>query len=263
MSYACAGMRCPSCGTHNEPNSRFCGGCGARLSAGESRLAPTQKIETGANPVQPRAQQVTPAPVPVAAPVRPATPLPVPVRPATPLPEGLGPAPVSLPGGPMPGAPVPGAPMQGPSSGPVTVQQRPGGPRGQRPSAPQGAAPSPLATPPGAYGAVAPSFETTLGAEPSRIPNSGRGVPVAGAPMGAAPRPARVSGRAGAAHPRGSLGLIVGVLVLDLGLAAAGAWLLSEGLSAGDAPAPLPARSEPPPGATQIAPPPSPPPEPS
>lgn len=35
-------MRCPSCGTENEADSRFCGGCGARLAP--SRLAPTQKI---------------------------------------------------------------------------------------------------------------------------------------------------------------------------------------------------------------------------
>src|SRR5687768_2039256 len=38
-------MRCPSCGTENEPDSRFCGGCGARLGG---TLAPTHKIvDTG------------------------------------------------------------------------------------------------------------------------------------------------------------------------------------------------------------------------
>src|SRR5688572_7760796 len=57
-------MRCPSCGTDNEPDSRFCGGCGARL-AGESRLAPTQKVDTGAQPIQQPAlgvAQRTPSP---------------------------------------------------------------------------------------------------------------------------------------------------------------------------------------------------------
>jgi len=37
-------MRCPSCGTDNEPDSRFCGGCGAKLSGVESRVAPTVKV---------------------------------------------------------------------------------------------------------------------------------------------------------------------------------------------------------------------------
>lgn len=52
-------MRCPSCGTENEPDSRFCGGCGARLAQTDSRIAPTQKIDTGARPV---AYPPTPAP---------------------------------------------------------------------------------------------------------------------------------------------------------------------------------------------------------
>ncbi len=45
-------MRCPTCGTDNEPDSRFCGGCGARTTGIASspppieapRLAPTHKI---------------------------------------------------------------------------------------------------------------------------------------------------------------------------------------------------------------------------
>ena len=35
-------MRCPTCGTENAPDSRFCGGCGARLEP--PRVAPTFKI---------------------------------------------------------------------------------------------------------------------------------------------------------------------------------------------------------------------------
>jgi hypothetical protein len=37
-------MRCPSCGTDNAPDSRFCGGCGARVGPPEHRVAPTAKI---------------------------------------------------------------------------------------------------------------------------------------------------------------------------------------------------------------------------
>src|ERR1700760_2523072 len=44
LRYACHGMRCPSCGTENAPDSRFCGGCGARFGPPSARVAPTQKI---------------------------------------------------------------------------------------------------------------------------------------------------------------------------------------------------------------------------
>ena len=40
------GMRCPSCGTENAPDSRFCGGCGARLEP--PRVAPTVKLHDDA-----------------------------------------------------------------------------------------------------------------------------------------------------------------------------------------------------------------------
>jgi len=42
-------MRCPSCGTENAPDSRFCGGCGARLVPSTQGLAPTQKISDDAS----------------------------------------------------------------------------------------------------------------------------------------------------------------------------------------------------------------------
>ncbi len=209
-----AGMRCPSCGTQNEPDSRFCGGCGARLSAGQSRVAPTQKVTTGANEAQPRAHNVTPAPV-------------------------------SLPGVPtvIPPTPIPGG------AAPVTIQQRPSAP--QRVSAPQ-STPQPGSVPPGPPSGP---LAAPLGSEPGRVPNSVRNVPVpipgtgmqggvpisAGAPVTpVAPRIGRPSsGRAAAApHAQGRrLGLIVGVIVVDLGLAIAGGWMLSEGLAAGEAPA--------------------------
>ncbi|MEO6776776.1 MAG: AgmX/PglI C-terminal domain-containing protein [Kofleriaceae bacterium] len=41
-------MRCPTCGTENTPDSRFCGGCGAKLVPEVSRVAPTAKISDDA-----------------------------------------------------------------------------------------------------------------------------------------------------------------------------------------------------------------------
>jgi hypothetical protein len=61
VSYAVSGMRCPSCGTENTPDSRFCGGCGARLSVGDApRVAPTIKVADDA-------RYPTPVPGPPAA----------------------------------------------------------------------------------------------------------------------------------------------------------------------------------------------------
>src|SRR5678815_5697485 len=72
--YACDGMRCASCGTENAQDSRFCGGCGARIGASGPRVAPTQKISDDApypqRPVAPApvahspAQHNTPRPIP-------------------------------------------------------------------------------------------------------------------------------------------------------------------------------------------------------
>lgn len=42
-------MRCPTCGTENSPDSRFCGGCGARFSVPNQRVAPTHKITDDAS----------------------------------------------------------------------------------------------------------------------------------------------------------------------------------------------------------------------
>jgi len=46
-------MRCPSCGTDNAPDSRFCGGCGTRFGTTGPRVAPTQKISDDASFPQP------------------------------------------------------------------------------------------------------------------------------------------------------------------------------------------------------------------
>ena len=221
-------MRCASCGTQNEPNSRFCGGCGARLSAGETRLAPTQKVTGGAAEVQARAQLVTPSsPVPVIA-----TPAPGSLPPGTPLPgAGVG----SL----RPGTPIPGTLSGGPGG-----QQAARGPSGQQAVAHR-AASAPFVAPAGP--ASAP-VAAQRGAEPPRIANSIRGVPVPGAGPGGipgtigSPAPPRMMAPAAAAGPadRNRMGILIGVLVLDLALAVAGAWLLSEGLAAGSPASPSP-----------------------
>jgi hypothetical protein len=165
----------------------------------------------------------------------------------------------------IPTTPAPGARLE-----PVTVRQRPAGPDAPRaslqqsaPAAPGGpiapraqsapiapGAPSiPSPPPPGGYGAApAPLLDAPRGSEPPRISSSARGGPGAGAipGNGAAPRPVAPSeGSIDTAPPRRRWGLIIGVLVLDLGLAAAGAWTLSEGLTASDAPAPPPAPAAP------------------
>jgi len=75
-------MRCPSCGTENAPDSRFCGGCGARL-ASESKVAPTAKISDDA-----RYPQFTSNPPPVDMPRTPSRPPQMPEAPRiTPVPS--------------------------------------------------------------------------------------------------------------------------------------------------------------------------------
>jgi hypothetical protein len=170
-------MRCPSCGTQNEPDSRFCGGCGARLSAVEHRVAPTQRIDSGAQPI--------------VAPPHPSVP------------------PVSGP------HVVPRPPPQAPAPYPVapSVERKPSGPR------PQPALPS-----------NGTARATTQSPRPS--PDPSLSLP--------------------AAPPRNRLGLIAFVLLLDLGLAAAGSWMLKEGLaepaSAATSPGPPGPPPSPPPG---------------
>ena len=64
-------MRCPSCGTENAPDSRFCGGCGGKLG---TTLAPTTKLpddqayEVRAKSIPPTVQRA--ASIPPTAPAR-------------------------------------------------------------------------------------------------------------------------------------------------------------------------------------------------
>ncbi|HTR52614.1 MAG TPA: zinc ribbon domain-containing protein [Kofleriaceae bacterium] len=83
-------MRCPSCGTDNAPDSRFCGGCGARFGSVEHRVAPTAKISDDA----PYPQAAAPAARAVSQPSQP--PLPIP-RPASVPPAAQGSQPPHVP----------------------------------------------------------------------------------------------------------------------------------------------------------------------
>jgi len=141
-------MRCPSCGTENAPDSRFCGGCGARFTTGNTKVAPTQKISDDA-----------------------------------------------------PFPPTGSAPAAAPGSAYVAQSVAQVAPPAMPPSAPRTLPPNNGA--PVSYAGPAPRAPATM-TEPSLS-----------MPMVA----------------RRPWGLIAVVLVIDIALAAAGAWMLSQGLS--------------------------------
>ncbi|HET9992327.1 MAG TPA: AgmX/PglI C-terminal domain-containing protein [Kofleriaceae bacterium] len=185
-------MRCPTCGTENTPDSRFCGGCGAKLVPEVSRVAPTAKISDDA-PFPPQRY-----------------PTPVPAQPyAYSGPASIPPTntPASIP------------PNNNPASIPPNTYQ-----------APQG----PASIPPNTY--RAPSIPPTNAGYASREPSMSM-----------------------PAMPQTRWGLISIVLLLDIGLAAAGAVMLQKGLARPD-PAPASDGSAhaatPPAATTQAAPPP-------
>jgi hypothetical protein len=177
-------MRCPSCGTDNAPDSRFCGGCGARFSAPAARVAPTEKIADDARFPQHRLAPAGGAAAPVTAPgVAPPRAIP-----ATPfMPHGAPRTPRPLPAGPL------GAGSVAPAR-PMTASQG-------RPAAAQSAAPP--AAPPAAPAPRPPRPQIVVIDDPSPS------LPIA------ARRP---------------WGLIAAVLVIDVGLAVGGVWMLSQGL---------------------------------
>jgi hypothetical protein len=179
-------MRCPSCGTENATDSRFCGGCGTRLGTTAARVAPTQKIPDDASFPQPAAP----------AHAGPAAAMPAVPRIAQPgrhPPSGLRPVIAPPRAASVPGLPPPGAAPPRRITGPIAVAPADpvAGNAAHRPPAPT-PAPYPHAPP------SAPASASSLA------------IPIA------ARRPWR---------------LIAVVLVIDLGLAAAGAWLLSRGLA--------------------------------
>lgn len=170
-------MRCPSCGTDNAPDSRFCGGCGTRVAVSGQRVAPTQKISDDASFPQRQLSSGAGSAVPITAPgvVAPRT------ISATPfLPQGAPPAQRPLAGG----SAAPARPATAPA------------PRG-----PDGYAPTPASARP------SPRQQAVVIDDPEAS------LPIA------ARRP---------------WALIVVVLLIDLGLAAAGIWMLTQGL--GDRP---------------------------
>jgi len=172
-------MRCPTCGTENAPDSRFCGGCGARLASAAQRVAPTQKISDDASFPQPQPQpQFTTAPghgVHVAQPAA---------------------APRLVPLGPPQ-----------PSSGPPIAQ----GSAPQKPRASTNASPSGYAnTPPGN------ALNGSANHAPPRARTAQIDDPALSMPIVA----------------RRPWGLIIAVLLIDVGLAISGGWMLAAGLGA-------------------------------
>ena len=173
LSYDAIGMRCPTCGTENAQDSRFCGGCGARLEP--ARVAPTVKL-------------------PDDAPIAPASHVP-PVRLPTPVPA-------SIPT-PPPGSLNQIGHLPTPAPGSMSLGSLPPQPRA---------------------GSIPPQ-----NAQPA-IPNT---VNRAASPRPGTPPPVVMSSPSlsmAAAAPRRSGALIAVVLVADLGLAAAGAFMLAKGL---------------------------------
>jgi outer membrane biosynthesis protein TonB len=176
------GMRCTTCGTENEPDSRFCGGCGARMGTEpKPRLAPTHKIQDDAAYPQ------------------------------------HAPQPAAAPSGPVSYAP-PSLPPSGPHSSP---------PSGPRSSPPPSVSTQPRSSPPHAAAPhLSPATIATPPAGSLRAPPA----PLA-TPQPTRPRPpVTADSEAFAPPPRPRTGLIIAVLLLDIGLAIAGGVLLFEGL---------------------------------
>jgi hypothetical protein len=177
-------MRCPSCGTDNAPDSRFCGGCGMRFAVSGQRVAPTQKISDDTSFPQRQLERQL----------------------ERQLAPGAGSAvPITAPGVVAPRA-VPATPF---------LQ---GAPPAQRPLAGGSAAP--------ARPRPSPRPRAVVVEDPRDATRSPSNDPALSLPI-AARRP---------------WALIVVVLLIDLGLAGAGIWMLARGL--GDRPSrPGPPRS--------------------
>jgi zinc-ribbon domain len=188
-------MRCPTCGTENVPDSRFCGTCGAKLTPAENRVAPTAKISDEA---------------------------PFPAHYGSQSPQSYAPSSIApqsnFNNGP---ASIPPNSYQAPNyqSGPASIPPN----SYQAPNYQSG----PASIPPNTYQAPASIPPTNLGfgGKPASIPPQnqmyGRAQSVA------APEPSMSMPEV--ARPR--WGLIILVLLLDAGLAAAGAVMLQKGLA--------------------------------
>jgi len=203
-------MRCPSCGTQNEPDSRFCGGCGARLSG---TLAPTQKIQADAQVV---AAQPAPGP-------------------RTPQRHAGGQGPELQPASQAQPSAQQVAQRQALASAQQAVQRPPPAvstpqPAQRQPSVQQVAQRQPSAQRAVPAGGPQPAQRSSSAAPGAYVAPRSTPHEAATAAVGSSPR--RSMDEA-IAVPKRNWGLIAVVLVFDLGLAAAGAYLLNEGLSAG------------------------------
>lgn len=193
-------MRCPKCGTENTPDSRFCGVCGLQQTP-PARLAPTAKIPDDA-PLAPPTRQVAPI-TPVA---------------------GVSYSPPSMPPHHALAAPQqaglstkPGGHLAPPRTSGEQAHVRPSGNYGQvqqRPS--QG------------FDSITPTAQhRQLTSRPSGPQ------PAASRPSG--PQRAPIASNASMSFSAGAqgrpLGLIAIVLIVDVGLAGAGAFLLAKGMS--------------------------------
>lgn len=197
-------MRCATCGTENAPDSRFCGGCGAKL-APASRLATTAKIPDDASyPSQPPQNASIP-------------------------PQGnyaSGPASI---------------PPQNHAHGPASIPPQNNAPKSIPPQNAYPAAQAPGSIPPTNNPVSQNSFQraATPMADASRMPTPPPGSlsfaaaqrepePTSQRPPISTPPP----DASFVSPPRRPVGLMVFVLLVDLALAGSGAVLLGKGLSA-------------------------------
>jgi hypothetical protein len=233
-------MRCATCGTDNEPDSRFCGNCGAKVNPtfapdgafttkpGPGRVAPTQKI-TGDSPLTPAARIHPPSmPPPLGQPG---------AAPVIQIPASNKPPSMPPPAGEAPPRTV---------SAPPRTYSTPPSQRGPTPR------PSANVMPPGSLPSAAevkngirqsdknlPPAPAVNGSAPARAPArpSEPNLANPSRPQAAAapPQPQKPLIRESAAEisvPRGGRNwfLIVFLFLVDLGLAGAGIYLLQRGL---------------------------------
>ncbi len=202
-------MRCSHCGTENAPDSRFCGGCGARMQTSKL-VAPTQKISddapyptSGPSSIPP--QNYAPSSIP---------PQNNYVAPASIPPQNNYSGPTSMP------TPAPGS-IAPPSYAPASIPPQNNG---------VGYATGPASVPP-QNNRLATQPPAPVATPPQGSPSMSRRS--GGAPAVSRQRTPAVSDPSldSIAPPRRRWGLIITVLLIDLALAGAGVYLLTEGLA--------------------------------
>jgi TonB family protein len=218
-------MRCATCGTENAPDSRFCGGCGAKL-APSSRVAPTAKITDDASyPSQPPSPASIPphgnyASGPASIPPQNHAPGSIPPQNAYVPPGSIPPQNAYVPSGSIP----PQNNFAGsPGSIPPQNNAYDAPPKSIPPHNSFQRAATPIQTPPpGALKMPTPPPGSLSFAATPRLGDQEPSPP---------PVAAAEASRSLVAPPRRPIGLIVFVLLVDLALAGAGAVLLGKGLS--------------------------------